>query len=764
MTTPLSSPGTSQRKRPLLKPTYRVETVEPQSMIVLSERGHALLHGRIFTLVIPLLDGRRTTDEIVDLLADQMDPAEVYYALTRLHASGYVIDVDDSVTQEQVAFWSAIDLDPVAAQACMQSASVSLATFGSLPLPVLPMLRETLCELGTRVVVDGNLTIVVTTDYLEPGIDDLNVAALTSGRPWLLVNPFGTLPWIGPLFRPGHTGCWECLAHRLRANREIEAFLQRRPGSSTFPFSVARGAVTASVGAALRLATLEAARALAGAEKQPTLGAVLTLDLQTLETRSHVLTRRPQCSRCGSANVNPIRAPSPPVLHSRPKRFTDDGGHRVSPPEETLARFGHHVSPIVGVVSSIERAPASDGLIQAYSSAHRTHGRRDTLFYLRRRLGGASSGKGMSNAQAQASALCEALERWSLQFQGDEIRRTASYRQLGADAIHPNACLLVSEAQYRRRDAWRARGSRYNRVPDPLDEDVPIDWTPIWSLTERRFKYLPTELIFAGYPDIADRPRYAYAESSGGAAGNTLEEAILQGFLELVERDSVSIWWYNRVRRPAVDLDSFNEPYLRDVRRQYRALDRELWVLDLTGDLDIATFGAVSRRVGHTGERLMRGFGAHFDPRTALLRAVTELNQNLALAGADTMEAGSQHPVDDPDAWDWSQTATVASHPYLMPTDAPRRTRDSFHYLPSTDLREDVLRCQSLIEGHGLELLVLDATRSDIGLPVVKVVIPGLRPVWTRFAPGRLYDVPVKLRWLKSSLSEDELNPQPYVV
>jgi ribosomal protein S12 methylthiotransferase accessory factor YcaO len=58
-----------------------------------------------------------------------------------------------------------------------------------------------------------------------------------------------------------------------------------------------------------------------------------------------------------------------------------------------------------------------------------------------------------------------------------------------------------------------------------------------------------------------------------------------------------------------------------------------------------------------------------------------------------------------------------------------------------------------------MEMLVLDQTRPDIGLPVVKVIVPGLRHFWTRFAPGRLYDVPVKMGWLERPLTEDELNP-----
>jgi ribosomal protein S12 methylthiotransferase accessory factor len=60
-----------------------------------------------------------------------------------------------------------------------------------------------------------------------------------------------------------------------------------------------------------------------------------------------------------------------------------------------------------------------------------------------------------------------------------------------------------------------------------------------------------------------------------------------------------------------------------------------------------------------------------------------------------------------------------------------------------------------------MEMLVLDQSRPDVGLPVVKVIVPGLRHFWKRFAPGRLYDVPVKLGWLAEPLDEAQLNPIP---
>jgi ribosomal protein S12 methylthiotransferase accessory factor len=58
-----------------------------------------------------------------------------------------------------------------------------------------------------------------------------------------------------------------------------------------------------------------------------------------------------------------------------------------------------------------------------------------------------------------------------------------------------------------------------------------------------------------------------------------------------------------------------------------------------------------------------------------------------------------------------------------------------------------------------LDFLVLDQTRPDIQVPVARVIVPGLRHFYRRFAPGRLYDIPVKLGWLDRPLPENELTP-----
>ena len=87
------------------------------------------------------------------------------------------------------------------------------------------------------------------------------------------------------------------------------------------------------------------------------------------------------------------------------------------------------------------------------------------------------------------------------------------------------------------------------------------------------------------------------------------------------------------------------------------------------------------------------------------------------------------------------------------------RTSGDYRRLDNKDLLEDVRTCVGLARKRGLETLVLDQTRPDVGMPVVKVIVPGMRPWWARFAPGRLYDVPVEMRWRAVPLTEEQLNP-----
>src|SRR5437870_12845519 len=151
-------------------------------------------------------------------------------------------------------------------------------------------------------------------------------------------------------------------------------------------------------------------------------------------------------------------------------------------------------------------------------------------------------------------------------------------------------------------------------------------------------------------------------------------------------------------------------------------------------------------------ENIEFGSGAHFDARIALLRALTELNQFLSIG---LMGGGSG----EKSSLDGTTPLRLRDHPFLTPNDQPAVQPGFGSKFGSLDAREQVTACVNLAKQAGLDFLVLDQTRPDIEVPVVRVIVPGLRHFYRRFAAGRLYDVPVKLGWRDRPLSEDELNP-----
>ncbi len=430
------------------------------------------------------------------------------------------------------------------------------------------------------------------------------------------------------------------------------------------------------------------------------------------------------------------------------KLVMTSGGYRTVSSRTTVARFRKHVSPLTGAVSRLERIEADLPLNTNYHATHNFSAPAATINELRAGLSGGSFGKGSTAEQGEASALMEAIERYSGIFQGDEIRETRRFTDFpSGDAILPNDVLLFSDAQYRH-DQAPAPDADDTPMPARFDRSTKIEWSPVWSLRDERFKYLPTSLLYFFYRG----PGQINADSNGCAAGNTLAEAIVQGFLELVERDAYAIWWYNQLRRAAVDLSQFDDSYIRDLQSQLAETGRRLWVLDVTSDLGIPTFVAVTHWTQDGQENIEFGSGAHFDTRIALLRALTELNQFLSIG---LMGGGKG----DKSSLDGTTPLRLLDHPFLTPTGKPAVRPVSEAKFGGLDTREQVTACVRIAQREGLDFLVLDQTRPDIGVPVVRVIVPGLRHFYRRFAPGRLYDVPVKLGLRDRPLLENELNP-----
>lgn len=743
-------------------------SLDSKDLLLLSERDSVLLGGHLNQLLTPLLDGCHTVDEIVDLLQEKASAAEVYYALMLMEQKGYIVESDDTLPSNLTIFCEHLNTAPVLAYRRLQAAKVGIKTIGShLPgLEFKTMLESMQIQVaGSEDIAD--IEIVLTDDYLHEDLKTFNEEVLRLSRPWMLVKPSGTIVWIGPIFVPQQTGCWHCLAQRLRNNRLVERYLEQR-GDISSPLPPVLGFTSSSWQTALGMAATEIFKWIVQGENELLAGRLITHDLLALKTQSHTLVKRPQCSSCGETMGGFNREPAPIILKHQKKTFTTDGGHRCFSPEETLKKYQHHISPLTGVVRELRKIPQANSLVHTYIARHHFTRMFDDLNTLRH-LGGRSAGKGMSDRQAKTSALCEAIERYSGVFQGNEIRHTSSYQQMGVRAIHPNDCMNFSSEQYNQHQEWNKNcSSWFQKIPKPFDEEKEIEWSPVWSLTEQKFKYLPTVYCYHGY---GNKHSDCWADSNGCAAGNTLESAILQGFMELVERDCVALWWYNRLKKPLLDLDSFDEPYFSALKKHYQKSDRQIWVLDITSDLNIPAFAAISRRWDWANaqpsdrqtEDIVLGFGAHFDPKIAISRALTEVNQILPNVSSIKADGTTQYPKSsDSLAVKWWKTATLKNQPYLKGDECvPAKVATDYPQFRSDDLLEDVTNCQKIVEQKGMEMLVLDLTRPDIGLKVVKVIVPGLRHWWRRLGAGRLYQVPVKMGWLEKPLSEHQLNPFP---
>jgi ribosomal protein S12 methylthiotransferase accessory factor len=727
-----------------IRPDLRVVCHADDWAFVLTETERRRVAGRLYVAILSELAEPVTEAELARRLAPSHGVDEIRHGIQQLLAAGYVVDSAGAAATRGPARTGARALAP----------GISLRFLGH-PDEDLAIAR-TLTECGLSIVDGSDLTIVVVEDYLDPrltgAIDDI----LATDRACVPFKPYGSIAWLGPVFRRGGDACWGCMLHRVQVNRPVEMYLHGdgRPLESILP----RPKHTrATLTAASLFAGCEIVRRLQPRGREPAsrgleLAELVTLDIEHMSRQLRPLVRRPQCLRCGDPGWMKEQLENAIVLQSRRKVATSDGGHRIEPAESTHDRLVRHVDSAIGAISNLGAMPSKNhSLRPVFSASH----------YLRPAAGTAtrderfdqvSVGKGWTVAQARTSALCEALERQCARFQGDEPRVRGSQRELAPLAIDPRELLLFSERQYAQGTPQLARSRllatpRSQVVPRAFDASQAIDWTPAWSLTQQARKLVPFTYVFAGAPQL-EVERVCAWDSNGCAAGNCLEEAILQGIFELVERDATAIWWYNRISRPGIALESFDQPYFLQVREHYAQAGHELWLLDLTHDLGIPVVIALASEMA--GERYAAGLGCHLDLGMAVQRALTELHQ--------VFDPEHRH---DP----LFTRSEIGDESFLRPLQgAPVHTAASHPNPCSDDLRDDLELCSSRLRAAGLELLVVDYSRPDVALTTVKVMVPGLRHFWPRFAPGRLYDVPVRLGWLPRPWVEAELNPMPLLM
>jgi ribosomal protein S12 methylthiotransferase accessory factor len=233
-------------------------------------------------------------------------------------------------------------------------------------------------------------------------------------------------------------------------------------------------------------------------------------------------------------------------------------------------------------------------------------------------------------------------------------------------------------------------------------------------------------VVFIGRREAGDESAVAVADSNGCAAGINPDAAKLAALLELVERDAAGRWWYGRRHRPVVDILSIEgagdlPAWLLDRRRQ-------TWLFDITTEIDIPAYAAVSAEP--EGRAIALGFAAHLNVNAAAISAVTEMVQlEFSLATASRL-AGAM-PL-----WEYWQHAVGVHVPPLDATlrQEPVRVKHRSRVDNGTELSAALAACERV----GIDLYFADMTRLEIGIPVVRVLSTKLCHYKPRFDRTRL--------------------------
>ena len=730
------------------RPGLRFVAISRERAMLVGEEEHFLIRGRPMVAIAELINGKRTELEILQAQPGGIDEFQALHVLTRLESKGLLQQAVRRLPPVQCEYWQRLGYAPRQVADSLGAQRVSVITAGSaLPGEPEKMIRRALERVGVRTAergvdpIDTAAILVLAADFRAPDVAEISAAARRAGASWCLVRPVGTKPWIGPTFHPRHGPCFACFGYWLRINRPVEELLHRRG----IPISgIMAGSFEPATRIVCELAALTVARQIIHCDDKPVQRTLLLVDPVSAQIEHHAVRRRPQCPVCGDSTFMARQGSRPIVLQPAQKRYVDDGGYRVQSPVETYEQYQTLVSPVTGPVSHLGPMPNRyTSTRPVFVSGYRVCP--PSLAIDGQSFQRVCAGKGRQMEQARASALCEAIERFSGVYQGDETEQRGSLNDLGASAIHPHELLIFSHRQYETRPKNQERAvASPPSIPLPYDPRQKISWTPAWSISHQRQRFVPLSYCFAEAPQSSGADYCPY-NGNGAAAGNCVEEAVLQGLLELIERDAVAIWWYNRLRLPAVDLTGFDTPYFTQLQTEYAGHDWSLWVLDLTHDLGIPTYAALAQ--SDRENRFSVGFGCHLNARLATQRALTELNQ-LFDPGGELRAPWDHDKVDE--------------KRFLFPQGS--KTAPTANQQHNTDLRADIETCSDRLKTAGLETLVVNKTRPDIGLSVVHVIVPGLRHFWPRLGPGRLYTVPTQLGWQRRRWKEEELNPVPLLL
>lgn len=304
-------------------------------------------------------------------------------------------------------------------------------------------------------------------------------------------------------------------------------------------------------------------------------------------------------------------------------------------------------------------------------------------------------GKGGTPNQAEASAVMELAERFSLfSFsQNPENFFVDQYRNVGEGAIRPEQIA-------------RSVHDEGPEIEEALEffSRIPLKWTWAYNMTRREPVLIPFDWFFA------------INEFNGSSAGNCLEEAILQGICEVVERHVSSLISRNRIRTPGIDLTSAKDPLVREMLEKYARAGVRLFASNFSLDTGIPSVGVLAYDPTTFPEKseMVWTAGTTPNPEKALSRALTEVAQ----LGGDFNSCSNYVASGLPKFKHLREGRFVMEPEKMVPL-------SGLPDLSDPNIKVEVENCMAALAGIGMEVIVLNVTHPELEIPACYTIVPG---------------------------------------
>jgi len=316
------------------------------------------------------------------------------------------------------------------------------------------------------------------------------------------------------------------------------------------------------------------------------------------------------------------------------------------------------------------------------------------------------NGKGATPEQAKASAVMEALERYSAEMrESDEIAygTMQQMRDSGMPFVEPADLILPA----------RVMG---------MVESAEIAWTVCYDILRGEDVWVPACAVFYPYYPDGDLQLFRF-HTNGIAAGNTIEEAILHAMFEVIERDAWSIAEsFNRTNADVIIDDDDSVPAM--LLKKFEEAGIKIRLKDLTTDVGVTTIGASSDDIRTKDpEMLDIGVGTHLNPEIAAIRALTEVAQSRT-----THKHGLKVNAELQKKTREMGYEKVKEANALWFNDSKKGIKLNEMNDEATDyVLDDIEKVLGKLMDAGFDrVIIADLTRPEIGVPAVRVIIPGM--------------------------------------